>query len=273
MSTQAEKAERFLARHRGPTPLLMPNAWDPGTARLFESLGFEAVATTSSGHAATLARLDGGVTRDEVLEHAAALVAAVDLPVSCDYENGFADDPASVAANVELAVATGLAGGSIEDYARRSEDPIYEIGLATERIAAAAEVAHRGPVRYVLTARAENFLRGNPSLDDTITRLQRYQEAGADALFAPGVRDAADLRRLIESVDLPVNVIAGAGMPTIAELGALGVGRVSVGGTFAAVAAGAVAQAARELLEQGTYGFAPLANEGRTAMRAAFSRE
>jgi 2-methylisocitrate lyase-like PEP mutase family enzyme len=271
MSTQAEKAERFLARHRGATPLLLPNAWDPGTARLFESLGFEAVATTSSGHAATLARLDGGVTRDEALAHAAALVGAVDLPVSCDFENGVADAPAAVAANVELAVATGLAGCSVEDYARRADDPIYELGLAAERVAAAAEVAHRGPVHFVLTARAENFLRGNPSLDDTITRLQRYQEAGADVLFAPGVRDAADIKRVVESVDRPVNVIAVPGVPEIAELGALGVGRVSVGGTFAAVAAGAVAQAAREWLEHGTYGFASLANEGRTVMRAAFS--
>jgi 2-methylisocitrate lyase-like PEP mutase family enzyme len=270
--TQAEKSERFLARHSGSTPLLLPNAWDPGTAKLFEQLGFEAVATTSSGHAATLGRLDGGVTRDEALAHAAAMVTAVDLPVSCDFENGFADDPATVAANVELAVATGLAGGSIEDFTRRSDEPIYELGLAVERITAAAEVAHRGPARYVLTARCENFLHGNPDLDDTITRLQRYQEAGADVLFAPGLHDAATIGRIVESVDRPVNVLALPGMPTISELGALGVGRVSVGGTFAAVAAGAVAQAARELLEQGTYGFAPLANEGRTLMRAAFTR-
>ncbi|HEX4490363.1 MAG TPA: isocitrate lyase/phosphoenolpyruvate mutase family protein [Acidimicrobiia bacterium] len=273
MPSPADKSERFLARHRGTTPLLLPNAWDPGFAKVFETLGFEAIATTSSGHAATLGRLDGGVTRDEVLAHAAAMVEAVDLPVSCDFENGFADDPETVAANMELAVATGLAGGSIEDYARRSDEPIYEIGLAAERIAAAAEVAHRGAAHYVLTARAENYLRGNPSLDDTITRLQRYQEAGADVLFAPGIRDAADIKRVVESVDLPVNVIAVPGAPTIAELGALGVGRVSVGGTFAAVAAGAVAQAARELLEQGTYGFGALANEGRTVMRAAFTSD
>jgi 2-methylisocitrate lyase-like PEP mutase family enzyme len=272
MPTQAEKSERFLARHRGSTPLLLPNAWDPGTAKLFEELGFEAVATTSSGHAATLGRLDGGVTRDEALAHAAALVAAVDLPVSCDFENGFADDPATVAANMELAVETGLAGGSIEDFARRSDDPIYEPALAADRIAAAAEVAHGGSAHYVLTARCENFLHGNPDLADTITRLQRYQEAGADVLFAPGVHDPAAIRTIVESVDRPVNVLALAGAPTIAELGALGVGRVSVGGTFAAVAAGAVAQAARELLEQGTYGFGTLANEGRTLMRAAFTR-
>jgi 2-methylisocitrate lyase-like PEP mutase family enzyme len=273
MPTPSEKSDRFLARHRGATPLLMPNAWDAGTAKIFESLGFEAVATTSSGHAATLGRLDGGVTRDEVLDHAGDLAAAVDIPVSCDFENGFADDPAAVAVNVELARETGLAGCSIEDYTRRPDAAIYDIGLAAERVAAAAEVAHRGPVHFVLTARAENLIRGNPSLDDTIARLQRYQEAGADVLFAPGISDPAAIRSVVSSVDLPVNVLALPGTPSIAELGALGVGRVSVGGGFAAVAAGAVVRAARELLDDGTYGFWAGANDGRLAMRAAFTSD
>lgn len=271
MSTQAEKAARFLAAHSGPTPLLMPNAWDAGSAKIFESLGFEAIATTSSGHASTLARMDGGVSRDEALEHAAALAGAVDIPVSCDFENGFADEPAAVAANVELAVATGLAGCSVEDYTRRDGGQIYDAALATERVAAAAAVAHRGPVHLVITARAENLIRGNPDLADTIARLQRYQEAGADALFAPGISSAADIRSVVESVDRPVSVLVLPGAPSIAELGAIGVGRVSVGGGFAAVAAGAVVAAARELRDEGTYGFWTIAGAGRTAMHDAFT--
>lgn len=196
MPDQREKAARFLALHRPDPPLLLGNVWDPGSAKLLASLGFQALATTSSGHAATLGRLDGGVTLDEALAHAAALVGATDLPVSADFENGFADDPAGVAANVAAAAATGLAGLSVEDYARRSDDPIYDASLAVERVAAAADAAHTGPARLVLTARAENFLHGRPDLADTIQRLQRYQEAGADVLFAPGISDAADLRLL-----------------------------------------------------------------------------
>jgi 2-methylisocitrate lyase-like PEP mutase family enzyme len=271
MSTQAEKAERFLDLHHGDSPLLLPNAWDAGSAGLFAALGFAAVATTSSGHAATLGRLDGGVTRDEALAHAAAMVAATDLPVSCDFENGFADDPGDVGANVELAVAAGLAGCSVEDSTRGAEDPIYEAGWAADRVAAAAEAAHRGPARLVLTARAENYLHGRPDLADTIARLQQYQEAGADVLYAPGLSDADDIRRVVTSVDRPVNVLARPGAPTIAELGEIGVARVSVGGAFSAVAIGAVVTAARELLDSGTYGFFDLARSGAAASRAAFS--
>jgi 2-methylisocitrate lyase-like PEP mutase family enzyme len=270
MSTQAEKAERFLALHHGNTPLLLPNAWDQGTAKIFASLGFQAVATTSSGHAATFGRLDGSVTRDEALAHAAEIVAATDLPVSADYENGFADEPADVAANVALAAATGLAGCSVEDFARRADDPIYQRGFAVERVAAAVEAAHRGAVRMVLTARAENYLHGNPDLDDTIARLQAYQEAGADVLYAPGMSDPDDIRRLIAEVDRPVNVLALPNAPTIAKLAELGVARVSVGSAFALVATGAVVAAARELLESGTYGFWATAGPGATAARAAF---
>jgi 2-methylisocitrate lyase-like PEP mutase family enzyme len=270
MSTQQEKAERFLARHLGLTPLLMPNAWDVGSAVLFASLGFEAVATTSSGHAATLGRLDGNVTRDEALEHAATIVAATDLPVSADFENGFADDPSAVAANVTLAVATGLAGCSVEDSTRGADDPIYAMDLAVERVAAAAEAAHNGAARLVLTARAENYLHGRPDLADTISRLQRYQAAGADVLYAPGLTDRDDIRSVVSSVDLPVNVIALANAPTVAQLGELGVARVSVGGTFAWVAFGAVAAAAHELLSEGTYEYFAVAAVGRSAARVAF---
>jgi 2-methylisocitrate lyase-like PEP mutase family enzyme len=271
MSTQQEKAERFLALHRGPTPLLMPNAWDRGSAALLASLGFAALATTSSGHAATLGRLDGQVTRDEALAHAAEMAAATDVPVSADFENGFADEPDAVAANATLAAATGLAGFSIEDFARRADDPIYDAARAAERVAAAAEAAHGGATRLVLTARAENFLHGRPDLADTIARLQRYQEAGADVLFAPGISDPDDLRRIVREVDLPINVLVSPAAPTIAQLAEIGVGRVSVGGTFAWIAYGAALGAARELLDEGTYTSFAAGAAGRAAARDAFA--
>ena len=270
MPDQRQKSERFLALHRPDPPLLLGNAWDPGSAKLLASLGFQALATTSSGHASTLGLLDGGVTLDEALAHAAALVGATDLPVSADFENGFADDPAAVAANVAAAATTGLAGLSVEDFARRSDEPIYEVSFAVERVAAAADAAHSGPARLVLTARAENYLHGRPDLADTIDRLQRYQEAGADVLFAPGISNAADLGRILAAVDRPVNVLVNASTPTVGELGALGVSRISIGGSFAMVALGAVVAAARELLDDGTCGFAPLVVAGRNAARAAF---
>jgi 2-methylisocitrate lyase-like PEP mutase family enzyme len=268
--TAGTKAERFLALHHGETPLLMPNAWDVGSARLLESLGFEALATTSSGFAATLGRLDGSVTRDEALAHGGALAAAVGVAVSADLENCFADDPAGVVETMELAIATGLAGGSIEDFTGRPDDPIYEPGLAAERVAAAAEVAHGGGLRYVLTARAENHIRGRDDLDDTIARLQRYQEAGADVLYAPGLSTLDDVRRLLGSVDRPVNVLARPGGPSVGELAEAGVARVSVGGAFAFAALGAVVEAARELQDHGTYGFWDRTDIGREAVRSAF---
>jgi 2-methylisocitrate lyase-like PEP mutase family enzyme len=271
MSTQHEKAERFLALHHGESPLLLPNAWDRGSAKLFASLGFHAIATTSAGHAATLGRLDGSVTRDEALEHATELVGATDLPVNCDFEDGFADDPVAVAANVTLAAATGLAGCSVEDHARRADQPTYEMRFAAERVAAAAEAAHGASARMVLTARAENYLHGRPDLAETIGRLQAYQAAGADVLYAPGLSDAEDIRRLVAAVDRPVNVLALPNAPTVAELGELGVARVSVGGAFNAVALGAVVDAARELLDSGTYGYFALAATGRAVTRTAFS--
>jgi 2-methylisocitrate lyase-like PEP mutase family enzyme len=255
MSTQAEKCQSFLALHHGDAPLLLPNAWDPGTAKLFEFLGFSAVATTSAGHAATLGRLDGHVTLDEILVHAAALSGATSIPVSVDFENAFADDPAGVAANITRLAATGVAGCSLEDFARRAEDPIYETALAAERVAAAAEAAHGSGARLVLTARAENLLHGRSDLGDTIARLQAYQAAGADVLYAPGLHAIDDIRSVVESVDLPVNVLALPGAPPVAELGALGVRRISVGSAFSRVALGATIDAARELLERGTYDF------------------
>jgi 2-methylisocitrate lyase-like PEP mutase family enzyme len=271
MPTQQEKAERFLALHQGDRPLLMPNPWDRGSAALFAFLGFEALATTSSGFAATLGRLDGAVTRDEAIGHALWLATGTDLPVSADLENCFADDPSGVAETVRLAVDAGLAGCSVEDYGRHVEDPIYDLGLAAERVAAAAEAAHRGPVRLVLTARAENYLHGKPYLADTIIRLQRYQDAGADVLFAPGVTKPEEIRELVAELDRPVSVLALPGAPPVAELGAMGVKRISVGGAFAFCALDAVAHAARELREHGTYGYWDRVRSGAAAARAAFA--
>ncbi len=185
MTSHDEQCARFAALHRGAAPLLLPNPWDVGSARVLVAVGFEALATTSAGFAGTLGRLDGGVTRDEALAHGAALAAATDVPVSADLENGFADDPDGVAETLRGAVAAGLAGCSIEDYSGKATDQIYDIGLATERVAAAAEVAHAGPARLVLTARAENHIRGHPDLADTIARLQSFQAAGADCVYAP----------------------------------------------------------------------------------------
>ncbi len=228
-SEQAERAERFLALHRRGSPLLMPNPWDLGSARLFASLGFEALATTSSGFAATLGRLDGSVTRDEALAHGAAIAAATELPVSADLENGFADSPEDVAETAAGAVAAGLSGFSIEDYSGSAAGAIYELPLAAERVAAAAEVAHKGPAHVVLTARSENLIRGRDDLDDTITRLRAFQEAGADVLFAPGLSSADQIQAVLAAVERPLNVLIFPGVPTIAELGALGVSRVSIG--------------------------------------------
>ena len=260
----------FLSLHRPGSPLLMPNPWDPGSARLLASLGFQALATTSSGFAATLGRLDGGVTRDEALAHCAVMAAAVDVPVSADMENCFADSPDGVAETVRLAVDTGLAGCSCEDFTRDRADPIYDFGLARERVAAAAEAAHAGPNEFVLTARCEMYLHGQRNLSDVIHRLQAYQEAGADVLFAPGVIAPDELRQLLSSVDRPVNVLPTPGCPPVAELASMGVARISVGGSFAYTAYGAAVAAGRELLDHGTYGFWEGLAEARDVVRAAF---
>lgn len=266
------KAEHFLALHHGPEPLLLPNPWDQGSAKLLASLGFEALATTSSGFAATLGRLDGSVTRDEALSHAASIVAAVELPVSADFENGFADEPAGVAETVRLAIDAGLAGCSVEDFASsEAASPIYDVGLAKERIAAAAEAAHAGPAHLVLTARSENYLHDRPDLSDTIARLQAYQEAGADVLYTPGLRELDDIRQVVASVDRPVNVLVLPDGPTVPELAGVGVRRISMGGWFAFVALGTVVEAARELREEGTYGFLGQAAIGRRAANQAFT--
>lgn len=270
MTTRTGQADQFLALHQAGQPLLLPNPWDAGSARVLAWLGFQALATTSSGFAATLGRFDGTVTREQALAHAAAIVAATELPVSADLENCFADAPSGVGETVAAAVEAGLAGCSVEDHTG-DDDPIYPAELAAERVAAAAEAAHRGPRTLVLTARAENYLHGRPDLADTIARLQAFQEAGADVVYAPGLRAAADIRAVVESVDVPVNVLAVKGAPQVAELAELGVARISVGGALAFAALGALVTAGRELLERGSYGYAELSAIGRTAVTEAFA--
>jgi 2-methylisocitrate lyase-like PEP mutase family enzyme len=270
MTTLVGKAGRFLALHHGSQPLLQPNAWDAGSGKLLEALGFEAIATTSGGFAATLGRLDGSVTRDEALAHATALSGAVTVPVAADTENGFADDPAGVAETVRLACATGLAGCSIEDFTGRPDDSLYDMALAAERVAAGAEAAHRGPTHLVLTARAENYLHGRADLADTIARLQAYQEAGADVLFAPGLTTLGDIRAVVSSVDRPVNVLAIPNCPSVDELARVGVARVSVGSAFAFAALAELIAAATELKAMGTYGYWEQVAGARGTIRDAF---
>lgn len=260
----SELADRFRALHVPGTPLLIPNPWDAGSARVLVSLGFGALATTSSGFAATLGRHDGSVTCDEAIAHGGQIAAAVGVPVSADLENGFADDADGVAATVRAAASAGLAGCSIEDW---SGEHIYDAAHAAERVAAAVSAA-AGAI--VITARAENYLHGRVDLSDTIDRLQSFAVAGADVLYAPGVVAADELATLVREVDRPVNVLALADAPSVAELAELGVARISVGGAFAFAALDALAEAGRELLERGSYGFWTRARAGRTLADEAF---
>ena len=262
-------ARRFLELHRRGDPLLLPNPWDIGSAKILASLGFEALATTSAGFAATVGRLDGTVTRDEAVAHGAAIAAATPLPVSADLENGFGSEPADVAETVSAAVQAGLAGCSIEDSTGDRSDPIYELGFAVDRVTAAVEAARSG-AGLVLTARAENYLHGRAELGDTIARLQAFQEAGADVLYAPGLTVLEDIRTVVAAVDRPVNVLALPGVAPVADLAAAGVARVSIGSGFAWVAAGALVEAATEFRERGTYGYWTSAAKGAAVARAAF---
>jgi 2-methylisocitrate lyase-like PEP mutase family enzyme len=270
VTPDSDLAGSFLALHRPGQPLLLPNPWDIGSARLLASMDFAALATTSSGYAATLGRQDGSVTREEAIAHAASIAAATALPVTADLEKGFADDLAGVADTVTAAIAAGLAGCSIEDFTGDEDDPIYDSELAAERVAAAAEAAHAGPRTLVLTARSENFLHGREDLADTIARLQRYAEAGADVLYAPALSRASDIRDVVSAVDRPVNVLAFAGAPTVAELADLGVARISVGGAFTFAALGTLIEAARELQTDGTYGYLRAARTGRQVTGEVF---
>jgi 2-methylisocitrate lyase-like PEP mutase family enzyme len=255
---QAEKGLAFRALHARAGAFLIPNPWDAGTARLLAHLGFEALATTSAGCAFALGQADNTLTRDQAMAHASAIASATDLPVSGDLENGFGDKPEYVAETIRLAGAAGLAGGSIEDMTRQPDHTIYEKEYAAERIRAAAEAARALPFVFTLTARAENYLVGRADLADTIERLQAYQEAGADVLYAPGPSTRDDIAAVVSSVDRPVNVVMGLqGVSlTLAELSALGVKRVSVGSALARVAIGAFLRAAREMQETGGFAFA-----------------
>ena len=252
-SSGDDRRARFHELHGSGRILLLPNAWDVGSARLLEAAGFEALATTSAGLAWSLGKPDQGVTRNELLQHVDALAAAVGVPLSVDSERCYADTPAGVAETVRLLADAGAAGCSIEDY-----DPaagaVDEVGRAAERVAAAAE--ETGRTGMVLTARAESHLYGGTDLDDTIARLRAYHEAGADVVYAPGLRDAQQIAALVASVEAPVNVLALAGGPSVAELVTLGVRRVSTGGALASVAYAAMLRAARELQADGTSTYA-----------------
>lgn len=259
-ASQHAKAERFRALHEGPGAFVIPNPWDIGTARILAGLGFEALATTSAGLAFSLGRRDaeGAVTRDEALAHARTIVEATPLPVSADLENGFGDDPEAAAETIRRAAAAGLVGGSIEDATGDPDRPIYAKAQAVERVAAAVEAARALPFPFTLTARAENFLYARRDLDDTIARLQAFEAAGADVLYAPGLRDIAAIRTLCQSVARPVNVVmglAGAAL-SVEALSEAGVRRISVGSALSRAALGALLRAAREIREQGTFGFA-----------------
>jgi len=256
--TQAEKGRAFRALHQRDGAFVIPNPWDPGTARLLELLGFEALATTSAGSAFSAGRRDNAMGRDEVMADISRIASATNLPVSADLENGFGDSPETVAETIRLAAAAGLAVGSIEDMSRQAGRSIYEREHAVERIRAAAEAARALPFAFTLTARAENYLGGRPDLRDTIQRLEAYQTAGADVLYAPGLTSKDDIAAVVRAVDRPVNVVMGLqGVQlSMAELSAMGVKRVSVGSALARAALGAFLRAAREMREHGTFTFA-----------------
>ncbi len=266
MLTQAEKGAVFAELHKRAGTFIIPNPWDAGSARLLAHLGFEALATSSAGYAFSIGKPDNAVGRDAMLAHAAAVASATDLPVSIDLENGFGDTPEIVAETIRLAAATGAVGGSIEDATDRAEDPLYERELAVDRIRAAAEVVRQLPFPFMLTARAENYLKGRPDLKDTIERLQMYQEAGADVLYAPSLTSKDDIATLIRSVDRPVNVLMGLkGVNlTVADVSSLGAKRISVGSGLARCALGAFLRAATEMREHGTFTFAEDAADFRT---------
>jgi 2-methylisocitrate lyase-like PEP mutase family enzyme len=256
-TSQGEKAARFRDLHKGPGAFVIPNPWDAGSARILASLGFEALATSSGASAGTLGRRDGKVTRDEALAHARAIVAATDLPVSADLEKGFGDAPAVAAETIRLAAEVGLVGGSIEDATGDKDKPLYDLSLAVERVAAATEAARALPFPFTLTARAENYLRGNPSLDDTIRRLQAFEKAGADVLFAPGLPDLAAVRAVCAAVSKPVNFMAGIKGKsfTVADLTAAGVKRISLATSLYRAAMGGLVEVAREVKDKGTFGY------------------
>lgn len=257
MATQAEKAERFRKLHEGPKAFVIANAWDGGSARILAALGFAALATSSGASAGTLGRRDGKVSRDEALAQAKTIVSVTDLPVSADLEKGFGDEPDVVAETIRLAAEVGLVGGSIEDATGYKDKPLYDIEHATKRVAAAVQAARSLPFPFVLTARTENFLRGNPDLDDTIRRLQAFEKAGADVLFAPGLPDLDAVRAVCAAVAKPINFMVGIKGKSfsVAELEAAGVRRISLATSLYRAAMTGLLDAAREVKEKGTFGY------------------
>lgn len=254
---QNDKASLFRSLHEQPRAFVIANAWDGGSARILAGIGFQAIATSSAASAGTLGRLDGRITRDEALSHARIIVAATDLPVSADLENGFGDAPEAAAETIRRAAEAGLVGGSIEDATGNEGKPLYDIDHAVERIAAAAQAARALPFPFTLTARSENFLRGNPDLEDTIRRLQAFEKAGADVLFAPGLPDLASVQAVCAALSKPVNFMAGikGRSFTVAELEAAGVKRISLATSLHRAAMTGLFEAAREVKDQGTFGF------------------
>jgi 2-methylisocitrate lyase-like PEP mutase family enzyme len=257
MATQLQKSQMFRKLHERPGTFIIPNPWDVGSARILAHLGFEALATTSMGYAFSAGKCDNTVDRDQMMRHVAEIASATDLPVSADLENGYGDAPEVVAETIRQAAAAGVVGGSIEDSTARPEQPIYEKSHAAERIRSAVAAARSLPFPFTLTARAENYLHGRPDLKDTIARLQAYQEAGADVLYAPGLSRKEDIAEVVRSVDRPVNVLMGLQgvLLTLADLNAMGVKRVSVGSALCRAALGAFLRAGREMREHGTFTF------------------
>jgi len=256
-ASQTDKANRFRALHQGPRAFLIANAWDAGSTRILAGLGFQAIATSSGASAGILGKRDGQVTRDEALAHARAMVEATDLPVSADLEKGFGDAPAVAAETIRLAAQVGLVGGSIEDATGDRDRPLFDSGHALERVAASVEAARALPFAFTLTARAENFLRGNPDLDDTIKRLQAFEKAGADVLMAPGLPDLAAVRTVCASLSKPFNFMAGIKGKSfsVAELEAAGVRRISLASSLYRAAMTGLLTAAREVQEKGTLNY------------------
>lgn len=257
-TVQVMRGEAFRALHHRNSAFLIPNPWDRGTTRLLEYLGFEALATTSMGYAFSMGNPDGAVGRAAMMAHIAEIASATALPVSADLLNGFGDAPKMAAEAIRLAAAAGAVGGSIEDATGRPEQPIYERELAVERVRAAVEAARGLPFTFTLTARAENYLHGRPDVKDTIERLQAFQEAGADVLYAPGLATREEIAEVVRSVDRPVNVVMGlqGARLSLAELSAMGVRRISVGSALARAALGAFLRAAQEMRDAGTFEFA-----------------
>lgn len=254
---QAEKAADFEALHAAPGCFIIPNPWDPGSARILAGLGYKALTTTSAGYARSIGYPDYNAGRENVMAHIRAIAPMIDIPLAADLEDGFGPKPEDCAETIRQGADAGLVGGSIEDFTGDRTDPIYAIEAAADRIRAAAEAARKLPFRFMLCARAENYLNGRPDLADTIKRLQAYQDAGADVLFAPGLDTSEEVRTVCREIDRPFNIVRGPRKEqlTVAQVAELGVKRISTGGMMHAIAMSAMIAAGREMLEQGTFGF------------------